>query len=336
MVPIHDIYSKRQKRERGEAPDIYEYRNLPDSLRTNIVIIWREILGDHDSYQHVYEVKKRYERLVGILRREYGCFELPGRDRGDPVIRTYIRELEAFFLKERDVDKALDVVDLVFSEMSSYFEISQEAKQLKRLRVNYSDRKDIISNSFLIERLNESDDNPICELNFRFREHGVGYQFEVGKIIRIDSEYIHTEVVKPALGLLNSPLYDGARNEFLDAHEHYRNGDYKEALNECLKAFESVMKSICDKNGWEYTDSAGAAELIDICIDNGLIPRFWESQYNSLRCLLRDSVPTGRNRLSGHGQGRIPTEVPEYVVSYMIHMTASAIVFLASADESLP
>ncbi|MDE2740031.1 MAG: hypothetical protein OXI58_00435 [Gemmatimonadota bacterium] len=98
------------------------------------------------------------------------------------------------------------------------------------------------------------------ELNNRFKEHGVGYQFTNGQIICIDSEFIHTEVVKPALKLLDQQHYAG----------------------------------------------------------------------------LESSVPTGRNKLSGHGQGTTPVSVPDHLVAYMLHMTASAIVFLAEADKNSP
>ena len=174
------------------------------------------------------------------------------------------------------------------------------------------------------------------ELNDRFKEHGVGYQFANGKIIRTDSELIHSEVVKPALMLLNQKHYAGAQAEFLKAHEHYRKGNAKEALSECLKAFESVMKAICDKRGWQYSANATARPLIQTCFDNGLIPPFWESHYSSLRNLLESGVPTGRNKVSGHGQGTTPTTVPDHLVAYMLHMTASAIVFLAEAEKNLP
>ena len=176
-------------------------------------------------------------------------------------------------------------------------------------------------------------DDAIEELNQRFKEHGVGYQFTNGQIIRIDSEFTHTEIVKPALRLLNQKQYAGAQQEFLKAHEHYRKGNAKEALNECLKAFESVMKAICDKRRWNYSKNATSKPLIQVCFDNGLIPSFWQSHYSSLRNLLESSVPTGRNKLSGHGQGTTPEAVPDYLVAYMLNMTASAIVFLAEADE---
>ena len=49
----------------------------------------------------------------------------------------------------------------------------------------------------------------------------------------------------------------------------------KECLNECLKAFESCLKTICKKRGWPYDDKkATAKDLIQIVFDNGLIPSF--------------------------------------------------------------
>src|SRR5262249_14054178 len=159
--------------------------------------------------------------------------------------------------------------------------------------------------------------------NFRFKEHGVGFQFVNGNIIRIDSELIHAEIVKPALALLHNKEFAGAQEEFLLAHEHYRHGNNKEALNECLKAFESTMKVICEKRKWDYKPYATSKQLVQVCLDNELIPKFWQTQFNSLQSLFESAMPTGRNRLSGHGQGANPTDVPPYMVGYMLHMTAS-------------
>ena len=188
--------------------------------------------------------------------------------------------------------------------------------------------------SWIVQRflkLSGVTDQAIEELNYRFKEHGVGYCFVNGEIIRIDSQLIHAEVVKPTLTLLTQKRYAGAQQEFLRAHKHYRQGNAEEALNECLKAFESVMKSICDKRRWRYGDKDGASKLIGICLDNGLIPSFWKQNFQSLKSLLESSVPTGRNNLGGHGQGSVQRTVPGYVVGYVLHMTAAAIVFLAEA-----
>ena len=214
--------------------------------------------------------------------------------------------------EENNIEKIMDIVELSFARIQD------------RILENYSSE---------VEMQNTA--NAIEELNDRFKEHDVGYQFTNGQIIQIDSEFIHAKIVKPALVLLNRHCFAGAQEEFLKAHEHYRKGNAKEALSECLKALESVMKAICDKRGWQFSSNATASPLIQACFDNGLIEPFWKSHYSSLRSLLESGVPTGRNKLSGHGQGTTPTTVPDHLVAYMLHMTASAIVFLAEADENL-
>ncbi|CAC9997412.1 STM4504/CBY_0614 family protein, partial [Bathymodiolus azoricus thioautotrophic gill symbiont] len=165
--------------------------------------------------------------------------------------------------------------------------------------------------------------------------HGIGFQFIENEIIRIDSELIHEEAVKPALRLLNGENYQGAQQEFLSAYDHYRHGKNKDSLNECLKAFESTMKAICEKNNWDYQANATVKSLIQICFDNNLVPSFWQQQLDSLRSLLESGIPTGRNKLSAHGQGTTPTVVPGYLVAYMLHMTASTLVFLITAEREM-
>jgi hypothetical protein len=176
----------------------------------------------------------------------------------------------------------------------------------------------------------------IQELNTRFFEHGIGYQYESGMLIRKDSEFIHAEIVKPVLLLLQAKEYKGANEEFLKAHEHYRHGKYKECLNECLKAFESTMKAICEKRQWTYNQNDTAKKLIEICFHNELIPSFIQSEISALRSVLESGIPTIRNRLGGHGQGAKQTIVPLHIASYTLHMTASTILLLVEAEKNLP
>ncbi|MCY3728364.1 MAG: hypothetical protein OXF97_05125 [Nitrospira sp.] len=313
-MPIVDLFSKRQKKLRGEVPDVYVYDDLPQPLRVQIVHIWVDTLGNHEQF-HLYQtVRRAYIFIVEALCREYGFFQLPAPEKHHGE-RDYVKELINFFLHERDIERCLDVVEMSFRFINDY---TREGQYLRR------------------HNASKIADEAIGELNSRFREHGIGYQFTSGQIVRIDSEFIHAESVKPALTLLHAKHYAGARQEFLKAHEHYRTGNAKEALSECLKAFESVMKAICDKKGWFYNQNATAKPLIQACFDNGLIPSFWQSHYSSLRSLLESGVPTGRNKSGGHGQGTSPVSVPNHLVAYMLHMTASAIVFLAEAEKQLP
>lgn len=310
-MAIFDLFSKRQKKLRGDVPDVYVYDNLPQPLRVQIVHIWTDTLGKGEQYWGG-QVKQSYELIVNTLRREYGLFKLPGaKDYGDT---EFLTELANFFLQVDDVEKALDAIELSFRVIDRF------TRSWEYLRRNDA---------------SERADQAISELNNRFKEHGVGFQFVEGEIVRVDSELLHVEAVKPALRLLNEKNYKGAQQEFLSAYEHYRNGKNKEALNDCLKAFESTMKAICDKRNWTYQPNATAKALIKVCFDNDLVPTFWQQQLSSLRSMLESSIPTGRNKLSGHGQGTSPTTVPDHLVAYMLHMAASTLVFLTTAEKSL-
>jgi hypothetical protein len=315
-VAIFDLFSKRQKALRGDITDVYTYDSLPGAFRVQVIHIWSDVLGSKENYHDRYEcgpkVQSVYKRIVETLCREYGLFQLPTAEtyRG----RMYLDELANYLLQVDDVERQLDIVELSFRLIDR---ITRDNNFLRK------------------QNASERADRAINELNMRFKEHGIGFQFVEGEIVRVDSELIHSEAVKPALRLLNEKNYNGAQEEFLSAYEHYRHGKHKEALNDCLKSFESTMKAICDKRQWTYPPSATARALIQVCFDKELVPLFWQQQLNSLRSMLESSIPTGRNKLSGHGQGATPTEVPDYLVAYMLHMTASTIVFLTTAEKKI-
>ena len=308
---IFDLYSKRQKRNRGEVPDVYSYDSISDQLRVQIIHIWSDTIGKPNGYGN-YDGEKTYELIINTLCREYGILELPtyNKNRG-----TYsINHLSNFLLEEKDYEKVLDVIELSFRAINI---ITRDYSYLHKANAS------------------QCADAAIEELNARFQEHGIGYQFIDGKIIRIDSQLIHAEIVKPALTLLNGEGYAGAQAEFINAHEQYRHGNNKEALIECAKSLESAMKSICDTRQWKYQSNATMNTLIGVCVDNGLIPEFWKQHFTSLRSTLESGVAPARNKLGGHGQGPEIVDVPRHIVAYVLHMTAAAIVFLIESERAL-
>lgn len=310
-MAVFDLFHKRQKKLRGEYPDVYQYEELSQTIRVQIVHLWKESIGEDFSggqWNPSSENRKYLEKCYNVLCKELGVFELGEDDTSFGLTISYFKNISNYFLREKDVEKTLSIIELMLGITKLF------AKDYR----NKIDVEDVIN-----------------ELNQRFREHGIGYQYENGQIIRIDSEFIHAEAVKPALQLLSNPMYKGAQEEFLKAHEHYRHGRYDAALTDCLKAFESTMKIILDKRDWEYGKKDTSKKLIDCCIANELIPKFWTDHFNSLSNMLTSSIGTPRNKLSGHGKGNDDIEVPEHLIQYVLHMTASTIVFLIKADESL-
>jgi hypothetical protein len=288
------------------VPDVYVYDKLPNELRVQIVHIVRDAFGQ-DRYG--YESAARaYEFVNQSLCREYGLFKLIEYPKSDE------QSVFGFFLQEESTERALDVVELCFNVINSVIRDNYEY-------TSTTDRK--------IEP-----DHAVAELNARFKEHGVGYQFESNKIIRVDSEFMHSEAVKPALTVLRQAGFEGANEEFLHAHEHYRHGRYKECIVDALKAFESTMKAICKLRGWPNQPGDTAKTLIATCLGNGLLPQYFETQFSSLRSLLESGVPAVRNKNGGHGQGAEPVVVPEYLARYALNLTATTVLFFVEANAA--
>lgn len=303
---VFDLFSKRQRRARGEMPDVYVYDELPQPLRVQIIYIVRDAFGVDHYGTHYAE--KAYEYVKRTLCREYGLSALVNYPKSDA------ESVFDFFLAEKSIEQALDVVELCFKIINSCISDDEGYK-------------------YNTERKLESEE-AVSELNERFKEHGVGFQFESNELIRLDSNFLHSEAVKPTLAVLRGDGFKGANEEFLLAHEHYRHGRHKECLVDALKAFESTMKSICKLRGWPNQPNDTAKALISTCLSNGLIPPYLESQMGSLRSLLESGIPTIRNKLGGHGQGPDPIVVPEYLARYSLNLTATSILFLVEANAA--
>jgi hypothetical protein len=170
----------------------------------------------------------------------------------------------------------------------------------------------------------------IAELNERFREHGVGYQFSNGMLIRVDSQYIHSEVVQPALALLSGP-FAAANDEFLTAHRHYREGNYKDCIVAIGRAFETTLKTICRARGWTFNAGDRASELVTVARNGGLFPSYLDRGFDTYVALLKTGLPGVRNSAGGHGDEPNAPPVPGYIAAHALHLTAANIVLLVEA-----
>jgi AbiJ-like protein len=204
-MAIFDLHSKRQKKLRGEVPDVYVYDTFPNPFRVQVVHIWGDTLGSIEEYGQG-KVLNTYKVIVDALCREYGLFQLRERNSG----WNYFAELADFFLNEGDPAKVLDILEIAF-------------RAVDRLTRDYwyLGRQDADARATA----------GIDELNQRFKEHGLGYEYIDCEIIRVDSEFVRAEVIKPALTLLHTKEFSGAQVEFLKAHEHLPTRTPKRSAN---------------------------------------------------------------------------------------------------------
>jgi|25_taG_2_1085351.scaffolds.fasta_scaffold16260_1 hypothetical protein len=307
---IYNLFSKRQKKLRGENSDILTYDKIPQSLKIQIVHILRDCIGEDEGSFGGKPASEIYQSIFDILCREYGKFSLVETAYND----SPQRQIFDFILQTKSTEEILDTIEVSFNLIES--KISPNAHY-------YAQNAYVKTNPT----------SAIQELNERFKESAIGYSYLGGELIRIDSTFIHSEVVKPTLSLLKNFKFKGANEEYLKAHEHFRHGRNKECLNECLKAFESTLKIICKRKGWNYKETDTSRKLIQICFQNDLVPTFTQNQFTSLQNLVESGVPTIRNKLGGHGQGEVPKNVDDTMTRYALNLTGSNIIFLIEQSQ---
>jgi hypothetical protein len=313
-MPIYETFSKRKKRlERAGKQDIYQYDKLPPEFRVQIIHIWRGAIGRYYSPSNSFggpasPANVFWEVIHKTLARELGLFAL-GEPMTDPNVQC-----QQYLLKA-DTSGALDIIELSFRVIERM--VKKRQSELHGAEIN------------------QDADSVVEELNHRFQEHGIGYQYVAGELVRIDSQLMHAEAVKPALSLLHEFGFDGPAEEFIQGFEHYRHGRNKEAIAEALKSFESTMKAICRARNWTFPANATAKPLMDILFTKGLIPADLESHFSGLRSAMESGLPTISNRRGRHGQGSDPIEIPPHFAAYALHLAASNIVFLVHAHKSL-
>lgn len=304
-----DLYSKRRNRELNGVPDIYTYDSFSENFRIQLSMMVDDLLGNDEDYERFSGPNEAYGTIVGFLKKEYGVRWL--------TPRTHINahmELHYFIEHEPDVERCIDAIELSYRVGDL---VARDPSYGRQYRADASDHVD----------------SCVVELNARFKEAGYGYEFVELAIMRIDSEFIHAEAVKPAIHLLNVEGFEAARNEFFGAYDHYRHKRFKEALVDAGKCFESTCKVILKANDWSYTSRDGASKLIEILVQKGFFPALHKSHLTAIQSLLSSGIPTLRNNLGGHGDGPTVIKVSEETVAYGLHLTASAVVFLGSIHE---
>ncbi len=314
-MPILKTFAKRKREvENSGKPVVYRYDRLPPEFRVQVIHIWRQAfnLEPNDSF-----AKAGWKFIHDTIAKEMGAFDLSQ----NPNPYNRLADCSNFLRQSEDLDQVLSLIELSFSYIDS--EVRNKGKFHYNLAWRYGTK--------------QTPEDAINELNYRFREHAIGYQYESGQIIEVNSQYLHYETVEPAISLLHDAKFEGALDEFMRAHKSYRERNYKDAIVNSSNAFESTMRTICDIRGWTYPQNATSSKLIDILFNKNLVSSEMKSHFTSLGSTLKSGVPTIRNKRGqgGHGQGSEQVEVPEHIVAYVLHLTASNIVFLVEAHKKL-
>lgn len=313
-MPVVDLFSHRKRVAEGDLPDVFVYDALPQKLLVQIVHIWGDAIGPfyvsrRFSTSHVPRNNEGWGFIHDVVAREHGLFELSGKYEIDKRCETYLLETPS-------VDAVLDLIEASFRYID---------RVVRKFDHRERERRGIAMTA----------DAAIEELNVRFRRAGVGYRFEAGMLMRVDSELLHSEVIRPALRFLQQKGFEAPRAEFLKAHVHYRSGDTKAAITEANNAFESTLKVICEQRAWSYPKGSRASDLLRVVRGNGLLPDYLDTSFDQLAATLKSGLPKVRGEEGAHGQGAEARKTPDHVAAYALHLAAANILFLVEARQAM-
>lgn len=305
-MPRFDLYSKRlSDAAKSGGSDVYQYDVVPLGFRTQLLNIATSLFGDDRLYHRGtgHYNNPNWVWVSMTYSHEMGIRPIGGDDHSPSTVRE--------FFKNCGNSPAIDLTEVIA------FKISEHDERMLELYPKSSPKLPNIE-----------------ELNYRMREAGMGYQFEGGRLTRVDSQLIHQEVVKPAIFLLSQQGFQGVEEEFLKAHSHYRSGQNKEAVAMAANALESTFKAIFDKKGWSYNKGSRISDLMKVARSNNLWPDYLDNSFDQLTATLQSGLPKIRDNDASHGQGATPKEVPPYLAAYALHLAASKIVLLVSAANA--
>jgi hypothetical protein len=315
-MPIFEIYARRKRlQNRGDEPEVYTYDRAPDHLRHQICMELSEGIG-------------RYHIFTG---NEFASTPPNANDMWEEIDRICRKELQSYlgYTKERNlaarfleyVAKVDDIDDFLSAVEIGCIALSATDDEYDHQTVERgAKQKATVS---------------IDDINGRFEQHAVGYQFENRHVIRVDSKLTHAEIIKPALRLLTAPIFAKANDDFMTAHRHYRTSEFKDCVTASHRAFESMLKAICDVEKWEYAKGDGSSELVTKVNTKGLFTHDFDRSFTAYIAMLKTGLPAVRNDAGGHGEGLAAAAVTAQIARFALNLTASYMLFLGESYDAM-
>jgi hypothetical protein len=306
MKSIFDIFSRRNPRkDAGQS-----HASLTDQFRNRVLLLCRDIFGQThsgnylDAFWSDIHRKLQYRHGTSTLTQQRPLHSVRSQDLADDAIGFLLSCQDEYFL---------DFVEYVF-RTKCFRRVSQEENSVV----------DSINKFFLVDDLPYHLTHFVRETKKEMqfgRQREVSYVTARPRVIRRDNQLIHQNAIEPALELLSKASYSSANKEMLEALEDFRKADYGDCLTKCNSAFESVMKVICHRKGWDYKSKDSAGALISTVTSNSNLDPFFDQPLML--------VATIRNRLSNsHGAGIQEKAAPKHIAKFAVNVTASAILLV--------
>ena len=296
-----NLYSQRKRREEGKEKDFYSYDEIPEETRRRVFYTL--------ARNHVYQIGGPFETSrddFEVLRvrviHNYGIININDERDNRQSIHKYLMKCS--------LAELFDCIEIFLYIKAGYHEWAKLRETIK-------------------------------DLNDIFSMDKIGYEivkthFEDLKyiIIRIDSKYLHNEVIKKTLTLLYDNSFKAALNEFENALEKYTKKEYPEAITYANSAFESVMKMIVGKDNLDAGQLIAELKKLEIR-GTKFLPSHYENFGIEIKKLL-NCLPITRNEKGiPHGKGSKIESVDKSFAEFALHLSGSFIVFLIERSEEL-
>lgn len=286
MMPriAHRPFSKRQLKTGGAGSLSVE---LSTCARNRV---WKTLLAYDYPVSYQPDPNDRWienttglRMLPSILERIYGCESIAGsKEDGYCPIND---ELKPFFSACLGIE-VFDIVELFFADMPD------KRSEFQR------------------------------DMNEALLDDGFHWILCDGYFMKLDSEWMETNVLCQVHDHLGRGNYDGALEEFREARSYLAADDFKAAIHSAGKSFESLLKAIQgreDGNARQLVDGLKGTHFYDD-FPSALLKGFGDSVLMTL--------PFIRNNLSGHGQGNDVVVVPRSIAELSVNLAGTCILFL--------
>jgi len=288
------LFFQRQKKLRGEYPTTFQYDKMPQTLMTQIWLVWRE----YD------DVARASSDLVKLLRQEIGTFRLSDVEYHQDTLDCQFKELAGLFFNDSGIDMKLTVLELIFLILNNHF------KDDKVKLINRYMRESGFGYTFNLE------ENQLIRI-----EDETFYEEITVPTLSILGQRKYQEAGKS---------YHSAYDELKKGKLDKAIVDCSKALESILKVRlkENGISYENPKGNKELT----LAPLLNTMKDYIVVPPYMTSSLSNLKEVMM-AVGTVRNNDGAHGSmDGIDPAIDERFVRYMINQTAANILFIAEAD----
>ncbi len=274
-----DLFFEREKTRNGEWPNTLSIDIFPSQVREQCWQAWENSYfpRENSSYQdNLY-------KIVKILRERLGkqCLTAKKKQIFSSIhgyVDNYREELREFFLNG--------------------FEGGENSENIKYAFT-------------VLEIICSLQPKIINKVNTYLKRGGIGYNFTNGILVPFSDENLLETSIKPLISLLNQPCFKHTYEYYLNAFKNYREGDYQGAIDNCVKAFECLLKTIFAERGIEYEEELTLNPLIQKAYESRLFLDISEDKITSIPNLLK-ILGDVRNKRAGHG-GKDKTNDPKLV-----------------------